>query len=36
MKVELLIKTYKHFFPLVDTRQKIIEDKILAANYLNS
>jgi hypothetical protein len=33
MKVELLIKTYKHFFPLVNTKETMIEDKILAANF---
>ena len=31
-----LIKTYKHFFPLLDTRKTIIENKILAANFLKS
>jgi hypothetical protein len=36
MKVKLSIKTYKHFFPLLDPRKTIIEDKILAAKYFNA
>jgi hypothetical protein len=36
MKTKLPIKTYKHFFPLLDNRENIIKDKLLPANFLKS
>ncbi len=36
MRTKSIIKTYKHLFPLLNIREKMVENKILTAKFLNT